>query len=285
MKTSTIMALDILSSDLSNVYCDVVKNHFRIYYANWLPAKTLDLGDYGMLQGNIFIKLGNVKNDFLELKGAVIQEFTEQSKNHYEFTSSRDVEIKTTAKGTVGNIGITANATLGIQFHSENSVFFNAAECTTKFISNKAEIGKIIMNLYRENRWRFNYVLVTDIIKAGRTLIAISSAENSSISFEASSPNISHIDLANASLGLSITSESNIGFKVVSEDGLDLLMGLCKVKNSFPPFTSPEFKPTNFGLNMASLINERMIDENWQTKLTNSEGQNDQDLNFGQLGY
>jgi hypothetical protein len=75
--------------------------------------------------------------------------------------------------------------------------------------------------------------VVTDLVNAGKTVVAISKSKDSSINFEADSPALEKINLADASIKISASNEKNIGFKVDAQEGLNILMGLCKIKNKF----------------------------------------------------
>ncbi len=220
-------------SKLANLYANELKRHFKILYANWEPGGPLHLGDYGILDGNIFIPKGNLKNDFIEFKGNVIKITADPTADHKEFKSERAVEINLVAKGTV-TAGIPlAKAALEVKFGRKDSIFFNAAGCTTNRISNKLKVGEILKELLKEKKWEKEYCVVTDLVKAGRTVIAISQGRNSTISFEAESPAVERINLADASVKLNLTSERSIGYKVDGAEGLDILLGLCKIKNAF----------------------------------------------------
>lgn len=212
----------------------MIKKHFKIYYANWEPGGEIRLGDYGYLDGDIFIHRGNLKNDYPEFSDNVIKEQTDSSKDLKEFKSDRGIEVNLLAKGSVNSLGTSAvKAGLEIKFSRKDSIFFNAAECVTNRIANKAVVGTILLDLLDKGRWEKEYCVVTDVVKAGNTIIAISQSDNSGISFEADSPTIEQINLADASVKLNWVSQKSIGYKVEAKEGLDLLIGLCKIKNRF----------------------------------------------------
>jgi hypothetical protein len=222
-------------SHIANLYAKEVKKHFKVLHANWEPGGPIELGDYGIMDGKIFIPMGKLKNDFPEFSGNIILIAPDSSRDQKEFKSESGVEMKLGVKGSVNSAGTTlVKATLEIKFANKDSIFFNAAECTTTRISNKAKIGEILKHLLKNKRWKKEYCVVTDIVKAGKTVVAISQSNNSSILFEADSPAIEQINLADASVKFNLTSEKNIGYKVDALEGLDILIGLCKIKNSLP---------------------------------------------------
>lgn len=230
-------------SSIANLYSNEIKKQFKVLYANWEPGGPVNLGDYGIMAGNIFIPKGNLANDFDEFKDVLI--FSEDPlKDQKEFVSEGGVDINFIGKGS-GNVGgITAKASVEIKFAHKDSIFFNAAECTTTRISNKAKVGELLKAILKKNkgRWLKEYCIVTDIVKAGRTIVAISASDNAGISFSADSPAIENIDLADASVKLGLTTQRSIGYKVGAIEGLDLLIGLCKLKNPFL-WWGGEFRP------------------------------------------
>ncbi len=264
-------------SKIASLYSDEVKKHFKVLYANWEPGGPIELGDYGIMDGNIFIPMGKLKVDFPEFSGNIIQIAPDPTKDQKEFKSESGVEVNLAAKGSVSPAGVTlAKAALEIKFSSKDSIFFNAAGCTTTRITNKAKVGEILKQLLKNGKWQKEYCVVTDLVEAGKTVIAISQSNNSAISFEADSPSIEKIDLADASIKFNLTSEKSIGYKVDADDGLIILIGLCKIKNPFL-WWGGDFKPRTL----------RMT-ESMEFRIENAHGIKTEgsveELIFGQLG-
>lgn len=221
-------------SRIANVYSDAVKKHFRVLYANWEPGSPIALGDYGVMEGNIFIPMGKLKKDFPEFKGDFLQFTPDQTKDNKEFKSQGGVEVSLLPKGSLSVQGVElAKATLDIKFSSTNMVYFNAMGCTTTRITNKAKLGEVLKVLLTDGRWKKEYCVVTDLVESEKAIVAISNSSNSGISFEADSPLVEKINVGDASIKLSLKNEKDIGYKVPADEGLSLLIGLCKIKNPF----------------------------------------------------
>lgn len=264
-------------SKIANLYANAVKNNFKVLFANWEPGGPIELGDYGILSDNIFIPVGKLKNDFEEFKGDVIQITLDPTQDHKEFKSEKGVEVNLVAKGAFNPQGVQlAKASIEIKFSSEDSIFFNAAGCSTSRIANKAKIGQIIKELKKQDKWEKKWCVVTDLVHAGKTLIAISQSSNSGLTLEADSPALEKINLADASIKLSPSFERSIGYKVVADEGLNLLIGLCKLKNPFIIGPS-QFKPRTMRMT-ASMEYNVENDNHIKTEESGDE------LIFGQLG-
>jgi len=264
-------------SNIASLYSDEVKKNFKVLYANWEPGGPIELGDYGLMDGNIFIPQGKLKNDFPEFAGNVIQITPDPTKDQKEFKSESGVEVNLLSKGSVSESGTTLiKASLEVKFSNKDSIFFNAADCTTTRITNKAKIGEILKQLLKDRKWQKEYCVVTDLVEAGRTIIAISQSNNSGISFEADSPTVEKINLADAGIKINITSERSIGYKVDAAEGLFILFGLCKIKNPFL-WWGGDFNPRTL-----------LMTDSMKFKIENAHGitteQSLDELIFGQMG-
>jgi len=222
-------------SSTANLYANEVKKHFKTLYANWEPGQDLRLGDYGSLEGNLFIPEGNLEEDFPQdfPQGFIILR-DDGTTDHKDFRSESGVDVTFSAKGSAGPGGAPlAKATLEVKFGHKDAIFFDAAGCTTERISNKAKVGEVIAKLHANKKWDTRHCIVTDLVTAGRTILAVSQSASSSITVEASSDAVKQIDLSDASVGLGFTSAKSIGYKVEAKQGLYLLMGLCQYKKGF----------------------------------------------------
>jgi hypothetical protein len=256
-------------SSIVEIYTEAVRDNLRPLFANWEPGTPLELGDYGLLNDDCFIHIGNIKD--LGIKFNIRKDETKDNKS---FASKGSTDIKFGVKGSV-NIDGTVNtkATLELAFSSEESVFFNAAECYFQMIEDKAAIGKSIMNLYKTKDWDRSWAIVTDIVQAGATTIAISGGKSSSIIFEAVG-DVNRIDLADASIGMNITSQKNIGYVIEAKSGLIPLIGLSKIQSTFLWF-GDDFKPLSLTMNQSMLSTMRN-----SSKILTEESD---DLYFGQI--
>jgi len=253
-------------SKIANIYSDAIKSHFKVLYANWEPGTPIELGDYGNMDGNLFIPMGKLKNDFPAFKKVLLQTTSDIKKDNKEFKSESGVQVNLLPKGALSVQGaVLAKATLDIKFAGKHIVYFNAIGCTNTRITNKAKLGEKLIELYNKKKWNKNYYVVTDLVEADKAIIAISNSSDSGISFEAESPLLKKINLSDASIKLDLKMEKDIGYKVPADEGLILLIGLCKIETHL--FSSEkEFKPITKGLSGA--ISYRM------TNQTNSESLN-----------
>jgi hypothetical protein len=223
-------------SDIPRIYTTALYNNFRPLYANWDPDKPVQLGDYGILRGRMWIYLGNLRDK------VPFKERASPNTSHKMFASKGTTQLTFHAKGSVPvNGGVNAKATLEINFSSEESVFFNAAACTYRMVSDKVALGKTIRQMYSKGEWNRAWAVITDLIDAGATTVAVSGGHSASIVLEATG-DVGTINLADASIGLGIKTSTNVGYQIVAATKLTPLLGLCKIQRAFP-WISEDFTP------------------------------------------
>ncbi|WP_397362007.1 hypothetical protein [Olleya sp. R77988] len=231
-----------MGSSIAKVYSNTVKKNQKVLYGVWEPGFPVQLGDYGIMKGNIFTQLGNI-SEFEELKHFKIKIRKDDTKDEKFFTSKKGVEFELKPKAESAINGININASIEVKFSKENAVFFNGAECVFELIENKYQLGQELLKIHKKSKdkWKKEFVVVTDRVITKRALILISTSSDFSIKLEADA-NVPVIDLAKASLGLKMIKQKSTGYKVVTEEGIIPLIGLSKIKRPFL-FFDKEFKP------------------------------------------
>jgi hypothetical protein len=107
-------------------------------------------------------------------------------------------------------------------------------------VRDKSKLGISILKLLKSGKWDKKYVIVTDIVKAEETTIAIATSNDSSISFNGQCPIIKEYNLSDVGLDLKIEIEKEIGLSISSEGQLTPLIGLSGFKPKL--FSFIEFK-------------------------------------------
>ncbi len=224
---------------ISEVYTEEVHDHLSPYYANWEPGEPLQLGDYGTLNGDTFDRLGNISTFGI---GFNVRRDTvgDQKKFSSEGTKERSGGVG--AEGTVNGV-VDAKAELAVTFTRKNSVFFNAAECTADSIEDIAEVGKKLIDMYEnDERWKKKWVVVTHVVTAGNTIIAVGTKAQSSVTFEVVGETKT-IDLADASIDLKVANRDEGLYTIDSLNGRGItpLMKLHRINTSW--FEETELGP------------------------------------------
>lgn len=252
------------------IYTGAVRANLKPLFANWEPGKPVELGDYGLLSGDAFIHIGNIKD-----LGMTFGVRDDTSTDRKFFSSAGSTEIRLHAKGATSLPGLlTAKATLEIHFGSKKGVFFNAAECRFSMIQDKAGVGREVMRRFKSGDWDRGWAVVTDLVRAGATTIAVSGADQASVVFEAAG-DVEKINLADAATGLNVVAQKNVGYVVDAQSGLSPLVGLSKIQASFLWFGN-NYQP------LSTYCDAKMLSSMRRSPGIRTE-ESSEDLYFGQL--
>ena len=194
-------------------YITELHQAFGYLFANWVPQEKIALGDYGRFQMGVFHRDGSLYKD-LGIKVNIAPEDDARARYEYHSKNSSSAQLKLSGSGK--STGVKAKAGLEIKFADANSVFFNAAGCALRTVTNLAEIGEEVRRRLGDDTWEYDWVVITSLIAAKSTTAIISSSTQGSIVLNTEA-NVPTIDLADAALKLAVSSESNIGLKVVTE--------------------------------------------------------------------
>lgn len=217
-------------AEIWEVYTDEVYEHLRPLHATWEPGMPLDLGYFGVMDDHMFVHRGNIF-DIIRGTGERVdlEVDKDETKDQKTFYSKDTKEFRIYARGETDVNGIVrAKAGIDIGFSSDKGVFFNAAGCAYDKFADKIKLERILRKLGDGGHWRKEWVIVTDIVRAGATTVVISAGKGSSITLEAGA-DVPKIDLADASVKLGISRREKIGYTVVSDEGMFPLIGLAQL--------------------------------------------------------
>ena len=238
-------------SSISQIYVNTIAQNLKPYHANWEPSSPVKLGDYGYLKDHIFVQVGNLADLSINFTIRVNQDDSQKT-----FTSNNDLEIKFNPR--IQSIEQLADASVEINFSKKGTVYFNILGCTTEFIENKNEVGRKIATLFFGEKWNIDFVVITELIRADKSLIVVSARDNSSIKFELSETNASVIDLSDVGLDLKIAYQKSIGFIVNCKRNLIPLFAFSKLQSKFP-WNPKDFKA--YWANQRNETLERLLEE------------------------
>jgi hypothetical protein len=256
-------------AEIVEIYTRAVHQSLEPLYANWEPTLPVQLGDFGPVRNDRLVHLGNIGS-----LGIVFATRSSALKDQKTFGSKGTTEVKFNAKGTIPVEGVVPKASLEVAFSSEEAVFFNAAECNYTMIEDKILLGRGVMERFEAGAWRREWAIVTNLVHSGSTTLAVSGGKSASIVFEATAE-VPQIDLANASIGLSVKSSRNVSYQVTAQQGLAPLIGLCKIQSKFL-WWGENFDP------MARSMNRGAPDAMMDSDLVRTE-ESKEALFFGQL--
>ena len=199
-------------------YIDEMRTHFD-YLPVWLPNTHLELGDVGTLHRDRFER----ETSLAELG---IQ-FRPRERDHdidFEYASAGNASIDVT--------GDAEPTRVAVSFRREHGVVFQATACRSTEIADRHTLGRTVLALAETGQWQRNWVVVTEVVTTGPTVVLISSENDARIDLTASLPVqlALAVPLASASAALEVVSSRGIGVKFIAHEGLTPLFRASGVR-------------------------------------------------------
>lgn len=229
-------------------YTQEVYANLKPLHATWEPTQPVQLGDIGLLEGRAFHQRSNLKS-----LGITFSDRAGGSRPSISFGSSGTTEIRLKPQITAPTGVVSQKAQLELSFYSKGSVFFHAVQCETVVISEIEKLQQIILDRFKRGEWNPKMVVVTKLIRANATTIAVAGQSGASLTLEAQGA-LPTLDLANAELRFQVQSASRINYQLISEAGLVPLISLSKLQRRL-------FGPSEFG---PGLVEAQKNEEEWK---------------------
>ncbi len=222
-----------------------------LYRATWEPNKPLKIGDIGILEKGVFSHRSTLESENIPMDVRV-----DESEGSLKYNSEGSVEIKAKLSGKAkmpqSQLG-ELDAGFTINFSREKSIVFQLNGTKTHIITNVGAIETEVLSRFMQNKWRKNWVIITELIEGKEGTIIISNSKESSIELRANA-NVNpseNINIADAKLDLGVVSKKNIGTEIIAKNGLTPLYRVAGIrKKLFGGATELEAKG---GLDIGSL--------------------------------
>ncbi len=201
-----------------------------LYRATWEPNKPLRIGDIGILEKGVFSHRSTLESENIPMEVRV-----DENEGSLKYNSEGSVDIKTKLAGKAkmpqSQLG-ELDAGFSIHFSREKSIVFQLNGAKTHIITNVGAIETEVLSRFMQNKWRKNWVIITELIEGKEGTIIISNSKESSIELKAKA-NVNpsaNIDIADASLDLGVVSKKNIGTEIIGKGGLTPLYRVAGIK-------------------------------------------------------
>lgn len=243
----------------SDLYVQGIYDRFS-YFATWLPNTSLVLGDVGIKHGRYFQRvtsLEELKIPFRVRPGTVPIDFT--------YSSQASIKIQAEASSQIG-IGISPSLVQGglsIEFAQEGAFLFQAVKCLVSEIEDKAKLGRVLIDCYKNGTWESNWAVIDTLVKADSATILISNSGSAQVELSAKMalpPGI----FADPKAGLAIRSQRGDVTQLLAKKGLTPLFRLSQVKNSIFTLLKKE-KITFGGKSFTGIADLSEAEEVWET--------------------
>lgn len=203
------------------------------YRATWMPNRPMKIGTVGILTNGVFDQYTT-----LEDLGINVEIKERALGSSLKYTSESGVNVATKVAGSVIPGSAMAKADVGfvVEFNKNETVIFEMKNPIVYEIVNLAEIRRAILELFEVGDWRQEYAFVHQLVKAESSTIAAAKSAGAKLEIKADGGvNVpqARLDIADASLGLSVVNKSNVGLDIVGGKDISPLYALMGLKKKF----------------------------------------------------
>ena len=219
-------------ANIKQSYKKQISNTFN-YRATWAPSRPMTVGQIGKLQDGVFMPYTTLQD-----LGIPVQVNTKESEDTLDYSSSGGVSVNFKVAGDAVPAGATsltqADAGIVIKFSRENALVFNIKGFTTIQLTNLAEVEEKILQLKEQGKWKKDYILICEVVKADSASIVISKSKNATLEISATADiAINDLKLSNSEANLAVVNKRDIGVNILAEQEITPLYKAMKVKNRF----------------------------------------------------
>lgn len=204
------------------------------YRPTWLPGIPMHLGTVGLIEDGIFRAVTDLNR--LDIP---FEEIADSDRNAIDFTSKGGVFIAFKAAGEANSrfeAVAKANAGALIEFSRVGAVVLQLRDVSLNRIADQYQLRNDLLRAIavgdESNRWLRDWVVVTEVARAGSATIVISNSGHSRLELRASG-SVTPTSLVDLSANLSVATESELCTKVIAEAGLTPLYRGLRVKRRY----------------------------------------------------
>jgi hypothetical protein len=197
-----------IASKLEGILQKQIKCH-----AAWLPlANSFALGDYGLISGGVFTKMGSVK----EFGGSWGEEQSPSVKLDF-------VSAGTTVTNFVGEAEVkalpklAANASVRYKFEEAESFLLRASTVRVNSISN---LNALMKSLKSKGDWEKRFSVVRQVWLAEDAAVLCTLKAGTEVTFSGDVPALEQLSIGKADVSLSIATSQELGLKLVGKTGV-----------------------------------------------------------------
>jgi hypothetical protein len=222
----------------AELYINGIKKKLRNYYAAWLPSEKLQLGDVGVLNGNVFSRTSTLAS-----LGISFVTRPDPNSTPLDYVSESGVSIFLKGAGEVStqlpNIP-EAKAGIGVEFSKQGAFVFKAPDSHQPVIEDIRKLEQDVVRAYQSGNWRTNWAIVVRLVETPTATIMVSNSSQSKVEFAVEgAATAGPIDFGNVSLDFGLRVEKGDVFKVVGGQNLTPIFQLAQLKTRW--FKDPTF--------------------------------------------
>ena len=227
-------------AQISDIYITGIKKTLKNYFASWLPTVQVNLGDVGIMDGNHFTYVTNLKNLGIDF---TVRPDTSPAK--INLSSENGIEITTKLAGETSealSCIAEADAGIGYAFSKKGGFVVKASETYEPQIDDLIALGEDLKKAYESGKWEKNWAVVVRVVTSPYMSILISKEKDANIQIAAKGDvSVKSIDIGDANLSLDIKHRKGAILELLGSRNATPFFQLAKLKGLF--INSPHFVP------------------------------------------
>ena len=225
-------------------YTNEIHGQFS-YWATWLPASRVRLGDIGPVRDRVFSPQTNLAD-----LGVSFETTRRTEGLNLQYATQNGVQVtfqSAAASQTIPQIP-QGKAGIEVAFAKTSGIVFVLKDGHERRIRDLDAIARKLVQLIQQGDVYREYALVTHVVDAAAATVLISgSSEAKFVTSAEADFKAGLLDLANASAQLSRVSSKNMETEVVADQGATPLFKLAGFKKAGWFWGSPRVTPLGFG--------------------------------------
>lgn len=205
-----------------------VRDHLG-HYPVWAPGSGAEVGDYGLIQGRCFFRLGSITEKY-----QVPFTTSKQARQFFQFesagTSVIESQLEANTNGAAAQLA-DADASLTLKFTSAHSLYIKAADSWIETMDEPFDVATMLQN---HPEWNFSFKVVTAVQKVPRLLLLMNNTANSSITLRGRAELVQAAKLGKIDANAQVAVSGDAGLKIVGASGT-FWVDLMKIRRFFGP--------------------------------------------------
>jgi hypothetical protein len=217
-------------ASIKRQYVDEIHDEFG-YWGTWEPDVEIALGDVGTVEDHVFVPRGSL-HDY----GIDFQPHADPRKADRDYQSKHGVDIKFQLSGESQTIPEVppGKAGLAIKFSSEVAIVFAFKGGVENRMESEEEMRRHLIAKAQSKEFDIDYAVVTHVFTCDSLSAIVSQSKSAEYVVSAEADfKAGLVDLANASLGLTVASSRDLATKTLAQEGGTPMFRAIRLKRNF----------------------------------------------------
>jgi hypothetical protein len=216
-------------ASIQRQYTDEIFEQFG-YWGTWTPDVPVAIGDVGRFDDHILVPSGTLGDYGISFD---VDLDTQKGDQKYQSKDGVDITVKAAADATqVPNVP-EGKAALSVKFSREAACVFAFKGGLQNRMASQNEVLRLVIGKAQSNDFPDDLAIVTHVYDCESLSVVVSQSRDAELTVTADADfKAGIIDLASASLGLSVASSRNLAAQTVASEGGTPLFRVVRLKRN-----------------------------------------------------